>query len=223
MTPIRITHFSDVLCIWAYVGQIRIDELLSEFERQVEIEYRLFPVFGSARRKIMDAWGEEHGARAYCQHIQKIAADFNHVSVHAEIWHKVMPHSSLPGHLYLCAIRLLEQNKSLPAGTFAQMSWTIRKAFFAELRDVSDVSVLDDLVEQADLPGNRIKECIESGQAYAELADDMKLARDHMIKASPTLIFNEDRQRLTGNVGYKIIEANIRELIHKPVGQQSWC
>ena len=27
MEPIRITHFSDTLCVWAYVSQVRIDEL----------------------------------------------------------------------------------------------------------------------------------------------------------------------------------------------------
>lgn len=31
---------------------------------------------------------------------------------------------------------------------------------------------------------------------------------------SSTLIFNEGRQRLNGNVGYRVIEANIRELLH---------
>jgi hypothetical protein len=28
---------------------------------------------------------------------------------------------------------------------------------------------------------------------------------------------------LTGNVGYRILEANIRELLDSPPGQQSWC
>lgn len=36
---------------------------------------------------------------------------------------------------------------------------------------------------------------------------------------SPTLIFNEGRQRLNGNVGYRVIEANIRELRHNPPGE----
>jgi hypothetical protein len=37
------------------------------------------------------------------------------------------------------------------------------------------------------------------------------------------LLFNEGRQRLTGNVGYRIIEANIRELLEGAPGQLSWC
>jgi len=51
----------------------------------------------------------------------------------------------------------------------------------------------------------------------------LDLARTHSIQASPTLLFNEGRQRLSGNVGYRITEANIRDLIEGAPGQLSWC
>ena len=47
MEPIRITHFSDTLCVWAYVSQIRIDEqdaclrLARQHARQVDRGERL--------------------------------------------------------------------------------------------------------------------------------------------------------------------------------------
>ena len=223
MTTIRIMHFSDTLCIWAYLAQVRMDELQAAFGDQVEIEYRLLPVFGSARHKIDSAWGEEDGRRAYCQHIQRVAEGFDHVAVHPAVWNEVAPHSSLPSHLYLCAVRLLERDGKLAEGAFVDMAWRIRKAFFADLQDISTVTVLCDLVEQAGIPVGQVQDRLDSGEAHAEMAEDMKLARDQLIKASPTLLFNEDRQRLTGNVGYRIIEANVRELINRPVGEQSWC
>ena len=40
---------------------------------------------------------------------------------------------------------------------------------------------------------------------------------------SPTLSLNEDRQRLAGNVGYRVIEANVRELLEGPAPEGSWC
>ena len=49
------------------------------------------------------------------------------------------------------------------------------------------------------------------------------LPRTHGIQASPTLLLNEGRQRLGGNVGYRIIEANVRELLEGAPGQASWC
>ncbi len=51
----------------------------------------------------------------------------------------------------------------------------------------------------------------------------MELVKEHNVTVSPTLIFNEGRQRLNGNVGYRVIEANIRELLHNPAGEHSWC
>jgi predicted DsbA family dithiol-disulfide isomerase len=64
---------------------------------------------------------------------------------------------------------------------------------------------------------------MDSGDAYARLSKDLDLVKEHTVTVSPTLIFNEGRQRLNGNVGYRVIEANIRELINNPPGEQSWC
>ena len=47
-------------------------------------------------------------------------------------------------------------------------------------------------------------------------------ARQSDISVSPTYVFNNGRQRLTGNVGYRIIEANVKELLEQPHKQQSW-
>ena len=64
---------------------------------------------------------------------------------------------------------------------------------------------------------------INNGEAYASLSKDAELVKEHNVTVSPTLIFNEGRQRLNGNVGYRVIEANIRELLHNPDGEHSWC
>jgi hypothetical protein len=34
---------------------------------------------------------------------------------------------------------------------------------------------------------------------------------------------NEGRQKLYGNVGYRILDANVRELWERPQAQASWC
>ncbi|TPV95892.1 MAG: disulfide bond formation protein DsbA, partial [Myxococcales bacterium FL481] len=34
---------------------------------------------------------------------------------------------------------------------------------------------------------------------------------------------NEGRQRLNGNVGFRIIEANVRELLRHTETEHSWC
>ena len=46
---IKIDYFSDVLCVWAYLGQIRVDELKKTFGDNVSIHYRFMPIFGAAK------------------------------------------------------------------------------------------------------------------------------------------------------------------------------
>ena len=53
---------------------------------------------------------------------------------------------------------------------------------------------------------------------------DYKDAESLGVKGSPTMILNQGRQKLYGNVGYRIIEANIQELLRDPhPDQASWC
>ena len=40
---------------------------------------------------------------------------------------------------------------------------------------------------------------------------------------SPSLVLNEGRQHLNGNVGYRLIEANVHELLCNPDEEMNWC
>jgi len=44
------------------------------------------------------------------------------------------------------------------------------------------------------------------------------------IEGSPSLVLNEGRQKLYGNVGFRLIDANIQELFRVvPDDDASWC
>ena len=65
---------------------------------------------------------------------------------------------------------------------------------------------------------------LDDGRAHAALSADYKEAENLGVKGSPTMILNEGRQKLFGNVGYRIIEVNIQELLREPnPDQASWC
>lgn len=225
MEPIRIFYFSDVLCIWAYIAQIRLDELKTTFQEQIEIENHFVPVFGNAREKLENRWRDRGGLKGYSDRVREIAQKFPHINLHPEIWTKVTPPSSTSCHLFLHAIQLLETNGLLEGDRqiFEKVTRAFREAFFTELANVSDRKVQFEIAEELKLPIADIQAKIDSGEAYAQLSKDFELVKEHMVTVSPTLIFNEGRQRLNGNVGYRVIEANIRELLHNPPGEQSWC
>jgi predicted DsbA family dithiol-disulfide isomerase len=225
MEPIRISYFSDVLCIWAYIAQIRLNELVTNFQDKITIDYHFAPIFGNAREKLEHRWREKGGMPAYSNHVQEVAQKFKHITVNPDVWTQVTPASSTSCHLFLHAIQLLEFEKIISPSEkrFEQAIWAFRNAFFTKLANVSDRNVQFAIATELGLPIAAIQAQIDSGAAYAQLSKDFELVKEHTVTVSPTLIFNEGRQRLNGNVGYRVIEANIRELLYNPPGEQSWC
>jgi predicted DsbA family dithiol-disulfide isomerase len=223
MDPVKISYFTDALCVWAYVSQIRIDELKTNFKNGIEVECRYFHVFGDVPSKMDTAWKQRGGLPAYRQHVREVVEKFGHVQLHERTWQTDVPKSSMPAHLWLCAVRHVEIASRCAPGSSDRAAWAFRDAFFRQGRDISQAKVLFDIVESIGLSAAEIKDAIATGAAHAALAGDLELARAQSIAASPTLLFNEGRQRLTGNVGYRIIEANIRELLEASPGQLSWC
>ena len=224
MKPIRIFYFSDVLCIWAYIAQIRLEELKIAFPDKIAIDYHFVPVFGNAREKLENGWRDRGGLTGYQNHVKAIASKFEHISIHPDVWSRV-PASSTSAHLFLDAIQLLEIKGLVPESdqVLAKTAWALREAFFTKLADISDRKVQFAIAEELGLDINLIQAQIDSGEAYALLSKDFDLIKEHTVTVSPTLIFNEGRQRLNGNVGYRVIEANIRELLNNPPNEQSWC
>lgn len=221
MAPILLQHYADILCVWAYVSEVRLLELEREFGDDVGIEHHWFQVFGDVHAKLYANWRDKGGAAGYSAHVREIVARFAHVPVHPDIWQRETPSSSMPAHAVLCAVRLLDANEQRQR--VSQVAAAIRTAFFRDLVDVSMRDRLLDIVETCGVSVPRVEALLDNGAAWAALSADLDLAREHNVRASPTLIFNEGRQRLTGNVGYRVIEANVRELLQGPPGGQSWC
>ena len=224
MEPVRALYFGDVLCVWAYVSQLRVEQLRSELGAEVEVETRFCSVFGDVPGKLSRGWAERGGVKGYAEHVRRVLAPHPQVRLDPATWGEVAPNSSTPAHLALCAVRLLERGGQLEPQAFHRACCATREAFFARAMDIGNRAVLSDLLASLDLPVTAIDELIGSGLAFAELAADAELARTFEVKLSPTILLNEGRQRLNGNVGYRVIEANVRELLHKPEATEaSWC
>lgn len=220
---ILIDHYSDVLCVWAYIAHARSEELEQNFGGQINTRWHYIPVFGDVEGKFAKQWQERGGAAGYAAHVREVIAGFDHVDMHADTWTKTQPKSSAPAHLYLCAARLASQDGDIQQNAEAELGWAMRQGFFQQAINIGEQAGLNAVLEQANISQAAILERVNNGSAYAALCNDMQKARDANIRVSPSYVFNEDRQRLTGNVGYRIIEANVRELLEQPQTQQSWC
>ena len=95
---------------------------------------------------------------------------------------------------------------------------------FRDCRDIARWDVQCELAEALGVDINAIKKSIHEGNAFAKLAMDYQDADKSRIEGSPSFVLNDGRQKLYGNVGFRIIEANIQELLRAPIGDQaSWC
>ena len=148
MPPIEISYYSDVLCIWAYVADRRLEELATAFGDQVSIETHYCSVFP-------DAWGKiekKGGFEAFNRHLREVATRFPHIAVHDNVWITARPRTSASAHLFLKGVELIEQagNEGKEPVPYLERLSTraareMRLAFFAEAQDIADWQVHRDV------------------------------------------------------------------------------
>lgn len=221
-----IAYYSDILCIWAYVAQPRVDELYREHGTDISLEYRFMPVFGDTGGKIHAAWKDRGGFEGYAAHVKGVADRFPDVRLSPLAWAKTRPASSMSPHLFIKAVMLWERQRvggpRLPLTE--SVIWALRRGFFAEGQDIAQRDVQHALAAPFGVDANAVEQFLSSGEAHAALSADYLHAEKSRIEGSPTFVLNDGRQKIYGNVGFRVIDANIRELLREPsAGEASWC
>lgn len=230
-TRIHIHYFSDVLCFWSYIAQIRLDELIKNYASDIEVTYTFMPFFGHTKNRIGKAWKDKGEFEGLSKHTHKVCEAYPHIVLHQDIWAKNTPKTSTTSHLFIKAVQCLVENGTISnerrqdcgqKTILEDFIWEVRLAFFRDLRDISQMSELFDIAKSMNLPTDKIQALLDDGSALAELSRDAELTDELNVEGSPTYILNEGRQKLYGNVGYRIIEANLVELLNKPATEESW-
>jgi predicted DsbA family dithiol-disulfide isomerase len=213
-----IDYYTDMLCVWAWIGQPRVEELQRQWGSQLAVRFRYVDIFGDSHHKIPKRWGQQDGFEKYSDHVHESAAPFNESPVHPDAWKRIRPRSSMQAHLFLKAIAITAGD-----GRAQQLACDFRRAFFVDSRDISQLPLLLELAAAQDLDTGAVKDCLMDGTAMAALSRDQQDAQELGLKGSPTWVLNEGRQILYGNVGYRILNANIEELLKRPGPEASWC
>lgn len=215
---VTIEYYSDVLCVWAWIAQRRIDELNKTYGDRINWRYRYVDIFGDAKGKIVRQWFDRELFDGFSRHVLEAASAYETAPVNPNVWTQIQPTTSANAHLLLKAVELTCSEKAS-----VSLALAIRSAFYVDALDISDQ---DRLLELADSEGNNadvIANCIRSGEAMAALMRDYQLAREWSLKGSPSYVLDGGRQILYGNVGYRVLAANVEELLRQPAGEASWC
>lgn len=216
---VLIDYYTDVLCVWAWIAQPRLEELLRQRGDQVRIRHRYVDIFGDTQAKIPAAWGKSDGFEKFHAHVAKSVQGFDETDIHADIWSSTRPRSSMQAHLFLKAVGVASGEAALEAAAAR-----VRQAFFLEAIDIASLENLLELATSVDgIERRAVEESLDNGSAIAALSSDLRAAQALGVKGSPTWVMNEGRQVLYGNVGYRILSANIEELLKHPTNDASWC
>ena len=219
--PVQISYFSDVLCVWAYVAQIRLEELKKKFQDKINIVPYHVTLFGDTEKRIGKGWAAKGGYEGFNQHVLHVCKDFSHLEINPSVWKTTRPKSSGTAHLFLKAVQLATDANMK---TLKNLEWEIRLAFFRDARDIGDIKVLLDIAKEFDLSKNIIDSYLNDGSAMALFCSELAMREAFKLEGSPTYLLNQNRQKLFGNVGYKIMEANVAELLcEQGEKQASWC
>lgn len=216
--PLVIDYYTDMLCVWAWIAQRRLEELENRWGGQIHLRHHCVNVFADTAAKMASQWADRGGFEGFARHVHESAAAYDEAPVHPDLWHGVRPTTSATAHLVLKSTELVVS----PAAAL-DLAGHIRRAFFTEAADVSQLPVLLDIAVARGLPREELRRALLSGQAMAALLSDYMDNQQQGIQGSPTWVMNNGRQRLYGNVGYRILHANVEELLRHPEQEASWC
>ena len=212
-----IDYYTDVLCVWAWVAQHRLDEMNRQWGDRIRLNHYYVDVFGDVADKMAQQWAQRGGYGGFAEHVAHSAKDFDAV-VHPDIWTRVRPATSGNAHLVIKAVEL-----AFGCEASVRLALRIRKAFYESAQNIADFDVLCDLVDADGLDAEQVRQRVRNGDAMAQLLGDYQRAKAQGIKGSPSYVLDGGRQTLYGNVGYRVIHANIEELLKRPEDEASWC
>ena len=215
---IIIDYYSDILCVWAWISQRRIDELNKQFGHKIELRCHFVDVFGDTSTRIQEQWSNNGLYDGFGKHVIKAAAPYESAIVNSDVWLQTRPTTSANAHMVIKAVEIVYGCQYA-----IDFALALRKAFFVDAKDISQLEVIYVLASTTGITVDPIISSISDGRAIAALMHDYQVAKDNGIKGSPCFVMNEGRQVLFGNVGYRVLHTNIEEMLNNPENDASWC
>lgn len=141
-----------------------------------------------------------------------------YIKLHPETWQHNRPVSSTVAHVLIKIVQRVDnQNCEV-------LMKELRRAFFEISIEISNWENLKASLEVVGISVSEFRELIGNGIAFADLEADRRDQQSLMVQGGPTFILNVGYQKLYGNVGYGVLEANIKEFLSSSVADAaSWC
>ena len=200
----ELWEWAEYYCPWCYISAVRLQKILHEYQGQVSLHERAFPleIFGGGppdRKELeLEMW------LAALQEPEAKFKPFN-----GNDW----PTTTLPA--FEAAWSVFQMNEK----TGHEFDLRIRQAFFAEGRNIGRREVMLDLAHEAGLDMADFTRLFNSDRARESVLEEGKLGKEHYnVRGTPTLML-EDGTKLRHPLAY----ANIQDGKILSVGRLPCC
>ncbi len=173
----ELWEWAEYYCPWSYIAAVRLYHVYPEYEGRVRLRVRPFP---------LEVMGGEAAPRAILEQEWWLAA-IQEPRATFEPWHgETWPTTTLPAfEAAWCATR---QGDAL----FLDFDLRIRRAFFAESRDIGRPDVLLEIAREAGLDVDRLRWDLEREQPRSAILEDARLGQErYRVRGTPTLMLGD--------------------------------
>lgn len=222
-STLDFSYWSDPLCIWAFVGQARVDAIVRDYGESLTPRYRIVPVFGSIRQRFTSGAWSAAGPEGRMQATTRIAREFGHSDVSGQFWLDDPPSSSWAPGLAAAAVLELERRGESERGCTGRYLAELRRSLFVDNLNIAHREHQLACAESCDLARAPIEGLLDDGSAYARLWEEYTDTQSIGVRGSPTYEFDSGRELLYGNVQESIVRATVDALRTGRIAGRSDC
>jgi predicted DsbA family dithiol-disulfide isomerase len=188
---VELWQWSEYYCPWSYLAAVRLRAIMPDLRGRVTLRQRAFPLElidgSSAPRDILQ---QEWWLAA----IQEPTAEF--APFLGDDW----PTTTMPAfEAAWCAARQGEE-------AAANFDLRVRRAFFAQGRNIGRRDVLRDIADESGLDATQFERDFASGAARPAVIEEARLGREHyQVRGTPTLML-ADGTRIRHLMAYPHME-----------------
>ena len=187
---LKVTVFSDYICPFCYIGDLRLSRLREHFNLRVNwCAIEIHPETPAEGRPIESLGYDDERRQAMMTSLNEMATAEGVVLKDREF----TTNSRL-------ALLLAEAAKLQGREVFYRLHNALFEAFFVEGRNIGERAVPEALARKAGMSDDQIAAAWDDAASIEKLAQYRQAARDLSVRATPTFFIGE--QRLDGAVPY---------------------
>jgi predicted DsbA family dithiol-disulfide isomerase len=196
----ELWEWAEYYCPWCYIAAVRLHRILPEYQGRVRLVQKAFPleVYGGGppdRRELeLEIW------LAALQEPEAVFKPFS------DDW----PTTTLPA--FEAAWSAFQQGEAIGH----EFDLRIRRAFFAEGRNIGQRDVMLDLAREVGLDMDHFRRMVNSGEAQAAILEEGRIGKEiYHVRGTPTVML-PDGKKLRHAIAYPTITDGKIVAIGKP-------